>query len=210
MMEVEYTSHGPEGDIMKKPSNIKPSAGMQHSLIQRYKTIWISLKQRNNIVDKNWENFNGYVRTELLRSWHNSSSIADSGDYQKDEEDGHQNQIAPPNNRIAQQVNFGAFNTGREKLTLQMIRFWLPQFLETLSMLITITLRLMGHIQGLEVISPSLGFKPALPLNMTRCDSTKRWKKFSLYSVKLILGTVPTTTTNKQQSESNNIKYWMG
>ena len=52
-----------------------------------------------------------------------------------------------------------------------------------------ITFKLIGHIQGLDVISPSLGFKLELPLNMTRCDSMKRSKKFSLYSSKLLLGT---------------------
>ena len=53
-----------------------------------------------------------------------------------------------------------------------------------------ITLRLIGHIHGRDVISPSLGFRPALPLNMTAWDSVKRWKKLSEYVEKLMLGTV--------------------
>lgn len=47
----------------------------------------------------------------------------------------------------------------------------------------------MGHIQGLEVNSPSLGLRPALPLNMTAWASKKRWKKFSLYALNETLGT---------------------
>lgn len=52
-----------------------------------------------------------------------------------------------------------------------------------------LTLRFMGHIQGLEVNSPSLGLRPALPLNMTAWASKKRWKKFSLYALNETLGT---------------------
>ena len=40
-----------------------------------------------------------------------------------------------------------------------------------------LTLMLMGHSQGREVYSPSLGLRPAFPVNMTACDSRKREKK---------------------------------
>ena len=35
----------------------------------------------------------------------------------------------------------------------------------------TLTLKLMGHSHGLEVYSPSFGFSPAFPCNITWCDS---------------------------------------
>ncbi len=61
------------------------------------------------------------------------------------------------------------------------------------------TRRLMGHIHGREVASPSLGLRPALPENMTACDSTKRWKKLSEYVEKVMLG-----TEKKKKLEARN------
>jgi len=44
--------------------------------------------------------------------------------------------------------------------------------------------------KGLDDTSPSFGFRPALPWNITACDSINLVKKFGLYTSKLTFGTV--------------------
>lgn len=51
------------------------------------------------------------------------------------------------------------------------------------------TRKLIGHCHGLEVISPSFGFNPAFPWNMTACDSMNRSRKLGAYTSKLTFGT---------------------
>ena len=49
---------------------------------------------------------------------------------------------------------------------------------------------LIGHSQGLEVYSPSLGLSPAFPVSMTMCDSTNLWMKLGANCWKLTLGSL--------------------
>jgi len=49
---------------------------------------------------------------------------------------------------------------------------------------------LIGHCHGLDVTSPSFGFRPAFPWNITACDSINLAKKFGEYTSKLTFGTI--------------------
>lgn len=47
----------------------------------------------------------------------------------------------------------------------------------------------MGHCHGRLVTSPSFGFRPAFPWNMTACDSKNLEKNPGAYTWKLTFGT---------------------
>ena len=91
----------------------------------------------------------------------------------------------------------------------------------------TLTLKLMGHSHGLEVYSPSFGFSPAFPCNITWCDSMnlkndERGKLRCLQELALFvkctiihiefprryLLNVPWDKTRSEIAETNIGKFW--
>ena len=137
MVKVENPAHCPKGNVVKRPSKEQPKPGVQAF----------------SLLDRGWL---------IVLSNAGVPLFSDGADQKHPEKQRKPDQVAPPDDRIAKEIN-SVVIAGEELalewnewFTLQWIFFWAFP-----------TLKLIGHSQGLEVYSPSFGFKPAFPWNMT-------------------------------------------
>lgn len=137
MMEVEHTSHGPEGKVMKQPTHKKPCGSLQRLTLDNgdgFSICRLRLGGSCNGAGQLGETLLGAAggaaaadvgdkwrcrrRLCLASGCQTSATLLAYGLAEKhDDEEQQEDEIAPPDDRIAQQVD--AVAAAREELTLR-------------------------------------------------------------------------------------------